>query len=157
MMKGKCKYIFEYVVAVLVSAVIAYISVNSLDDYVYVNRQDLFSTLTTLSVLSITLTDLLLNQLFNVGFSKPDKKMIIAEMHRNSMLEVVMLIITFCSMVILPSLFSYIRIQNKMINPQIIEHYLIDFLLVLDLYIFAWVLIDEINGWYKLVENCNEK
>lgn len=139
--------IFRYIGYFTVSGFIGLGSYLSEDDFLQDAKMSIFAILVTATVLTTTLTNILISELFKKRPALKDVHPVILELRRNTRIEIGLLVLTFMFFV-LSGFFTKFTLINENIF-QVLQNGL----LVFDFSYFILVLWDEIDGWYKLITN----
>ena len=140
----------KYVGYAVVSLFLGWASDTSEVDFIEKITSSIIPILLTLTVLHTTLTNLLLSELMKYKASNPATiGDVINALKRSAVIELAMIVFTFVVLVVEGWISTLI--------PQIIPYkgVVINAIIAFDVLYFAYVIYDNIDGWYKLLKENN--
>ena len=142
----------KYVGYAVVSLFLGWASDTSEVDFIERITSSIIPILLTLTVLHTTLTNLLLSELMKYKASNPATiGDVINALKRSAVIELALIVFTFVVLVVEGWISTLI--------PQIIPYkgVVINAIIAFDVLYFAYVIYDNIDGWYKLLKENNTK
>lgn len=140
----------KYVGYAVVSLFLGWASDTSEVDFIEKITSSIIPILLTLTVLHTTLTNLLLSELMKYKASNPATiGDVINALKRSAVIELALIVFTFVVLVVEGWISTLI--------PQIIPYkgVVINAIIAFDVLYFAYVIYDNIDGWYKLLKENN--
>ena len=140
----------KYVGYAVVSLFLGWASDTSEVDFIERITSSIIPILLTLTVLHTTLTNLLLSELMKYKASNPATiGDVINALKRSAVIELALIVFTFVVLVVEGWISTLI--------PQIIPYkgVVINAIIAFDVLYFAYVIYDNIDGWYKLLKENN--
>lgn len=144
--------ILKYIGYIAISLLLGWAADTSNTDFIEKITPSIIPILLTLTVLHTTLTNLLLSELLKYKASNPATiGNVINALKRSAVIELALIVFTFVILVVEGWISTLI--------PQIIPYkgIVINAIIAFDVLYFAYVIYDNIDGWYKLLKENNTK
>lgn len=142
--------ILKYIGYIGISLLLGWAADTSNTDFIEKITPSIIPILLTLTVLHTTLTNLLLSELLKYKASNPATiGDVINALKRSAVIELGLIVLTFVVLIMEGIVFQWF---------PIIEPYggiFINALVIFDILYFAYVIYDNIDGWYKLLKENN--
>lgn len=117
-------------------------------DFIHKNHDKILTLVLTLTVLNITLTNLLIHEIFKFKelYNQAITLKPIRALRRNAYIELFIIFITFIILSIEGVTLKYLNEYTSYIKIGV------NALIAFDFLYFLLIIFDSVNGWYKLLE-----
>lgn len=142
--------ILKYIGYIVISLLLGWAADTSNTDFIEKITPSIIPILLTLTVLHTTLTNLLLSELLKYKSSNPATiEDVINALKRSAVIELGLIVLTFVVLIMEGVVLQWFPI----IAPY--KGIFINALVIFDILYFAYVIYDNIDGWYKLLKENN--
>lgn len=143
--------ILKYIGYATISIGLGWVATLGENDFMDKITTSIIPILLTLTVLHTTLTNLVLNELLKyTAHNNNAINAVVVALKRSAIIELILIILTFVILIARGVIMQWIG-NNLYVNVIIYS------LVIFDILYFAYVIYDNIEGWYKLIKENNSK